>query len=131
MPEPTTGITARRMGSDIVREARKAVQRGKEWERPCRTGICQGEGDSDGAESTAGACLKRKHAHRKVLSQGNCASVIENGQKIPAETTGLRYKNVYLVNRTQKWMGSVCCFGHNKNKKRQSLEYRVVIRPGY
>ena len=34
------------------------------------------------AENTAGACLKRKHAHRNVLSQGNCASVIENGQKI-------------------------------------------------
>ena len=33
------------------------------------------------AENTAGACLKRKHAHRNVLSQGNCASVIENGQK--------------------------------------------------
>ena len=26
--------------------------------------------------------LKRKHAHREVLSQGNYASVIENGQKI-------------------------------------------------
>ena len=39
-------------------------------------------GGQDRAESTAGACLKRKHAHRNVLSQGNCASVIENGQKI-------------------------------------------------
>ena len=32
------------------------------------------------AESTVGACLKRKHAHRNVLSQGNYASAIENGQ---------------------------------------------------
>ena len=39
-------------------------------------------GGQDRAESTAGGLLKRKHAHRKVLSQGNCASVIENGQKI-------------------------------------------------
>ena len=39
-------------------------------------------GGQDRAESTAGACLKRKHAHGKVLSQGNYASVIENGQKI-------------------------------------------------
>ena len=112
--------------TDIVREARKAVQRGEERERPCQKGTCQSEGDSDGglvrhteralrpeasqgpdevdrnpvhllrhphgkrcaaggqdrAESTAGGILKRKHAHRKVLSQGNCTPVIENGQKI-------------------------------------------------
>ena len=34
--------------TDIVREERKAVQRGKERERPCQKGTCQGEGDSDG-----------------------------------------------------------------------------------
>ena len=112
--------------TDIVREARKAVQRGEEGKRPCQKGTCQGEGDSDGelarhaeralrpeasqgpdeadgnpvhllrhphgkrgaagrqdrAESTAGGLLKRKYAHRKVLSQGNCTPVIENGQKI-------------------------------------------------
>ena len=39
-------------------------------------------GGQDRAESTAGGILKRKHAHRKVLSQGNCTPVIENGQKI-------------------------------------------------
>ena len=39
-------------------------------------------GRQNRAESTAGGLLKRKHAHGKVLSQGNCASVIENGQKI-------------------------------------------------
>ncbi len=98
--------------TDLVREARQAVQRGEEGKRPCRKGTCQGEGDSDGglvrnteralrpkagqgpdeadgnhvhllrhslgkrgaaggqdrAESATGACLKRKHAHRKVLS---------------------------------------------------------------
>ena len=112
--------------TDIVREARTAVQRGEEGERPCQKGTCQGEGDSDGglvrhteralrpeasqgpdeadgnpvhllrhphgkrgaagrqdrAESTAGGLLKRKYAHRKVLSRGNYASVIDNGQKI-------------------------------------------------
>ena len=76
-------------------------------------------GGHDRAESTAGGLLKRKHAHGKVLSQGNYASVIDNGQKNPAETTGMRYKNVNLVTRTQKWMGPVGCFG--QNKKRQSL----------
>ena len=35
-------------------------------------------GGQDRAESTAGGILKRKHAHRKVLSQGNCTPVIEN-----------------------------------------------------
>ena len=114
------------MDTDIVPEARKAVQRGEEGKRPCQKGTCQGEGDSDGglvrhterslrpkegqgsdevdgnpvhllrhshgkrgaasgqnrAESTSGGCLKRKYAHRKVLSQGNYASVIENGQII-------------------------------------------------
>ena len=34
------------------------------------------------AESTAGGLLKRKYTHRKVLSRGNYASVIDNGQKI-------------------------------------------------
>ena len=29
----------------------------------------------------------------------------------PAETTGMRYKNVNLVTLTQKWMGTVGCFG--------------------
>ena len=32
----------------------------------------------DRAESTAGGILKRKHAHGNVLSQWNCASVMEN-----------------------------------------------------
>ena len=39
-------------------------------------------GGQDRAESTTGGCLKQKYAHRKVLSRGNYASVIENGQKI-------------------------------------------------
>ena len=37
-------------------------------------------GGQDRTERTAGGLLKRKHAHGKVLSQGNYASVIENGQ---------------------------------------------------
>ena len=37
-------------------------------------------GGQDRAESTAGGCLKRKYAHREVLSRGNYASAIENGQ---------------------------------------------------
>ena len=39
-------------------------------------------GRQDRAESTAGGCLKRKYAHRKVLSRGNYASVKEIGQII-------------------------------------------------
>ena len=39
-------------------------------------------GRQNRAESTAGGLLKREHAHRKVLSRGDYASVIENGQKI-------------------------------------------------
>ena len=37
-------------------------------------------GGQDRAESTAGGLLKRKDAHRNVLSQGNYASAIVNGQ---------------------------------------------------
>ena len=48
MPEPTTRLLLGKWDTDIVREARKAVQRGKERERPCQTGTCQGEGDSNG-----------------------------------------------------------------------------------
>ena len=36
------------LDTDIVREARTAIQRGEEGERPCQTGTCQSEGDSDG-----------------------------------------------------------------------------------
>ena len=39
-------------------------------------------GRQDRTESAIGGLLKRKHSHGKVLSQGNYASVIENGQKI-------------------------------------------------
>ena len=39
-------------------------------------------GRQDRAESTAGGLLKRKYAHRKVLSRGNYASVIANRQII-------------------------------------------------
>ena len=39
-------------------------------------------GRQDRAESTSGGCLKRKYAHRKVLSRGNYASAIENEQTI-------------------------------------------------
>ena len=39
-------------------------------------------GGQDRTESIAGACLKLKHAHRKVLSKGNYVSVIENRQII-------------------------------------------------
>ena len=120
------GLLQGEWDTDIVRKARKAVQRGEEGKRPCQTGTCQGEGDSDGgvirhaeralrpqasqgpdevdgnpvhllrhphskrgaagrqdrAESTAGSLLKRKYAHRKVLSRGNYASVIANRQII-------------------------------------------------
>ena len=69
-------------------------------------------GRQDRTESTSGGLLKRKHANRKVLSMGNYASVIENGwTKNPAETIGMRFKNVNLMTRTQKWMGLVGCFG--------------------
>ena len=39
-------------------------------------------GRQDRAESTASSLMKRKHVHRNVLSSGNYASVIDNGQKI-------------------------------------------------
>ena len=134
------GVEAKKVGgerdTDIVREARKAVQRGIERERPCQTGTCQGEGDSDGglvrhteralrpkegqgpdeadgnpvhvlrhshgkrgaasgqirAESTSGGCLKRKYAHRKVLSRGELRLCHREWTKNPSETTGMRYK---------------------------------------
>ena len=35
-------------------------------------------GGQDRAESTAGGLMKRKYAHRNVLSQGGNAAVIEN-----------------------------------------------------
>lgn len=38
------------------------------------------DGGQERAESTAGGCMKRKYAHREMLSRGNYASAIENGQ---------------------------------------------------
>ena len=73
------------------------------------------------AESTAWGLLKRKHAHRKVLSQGELRLCHREWANNPAETTGMRYKNVNLKNRMQNWRGPVGCFGQKENIKRQSL----------
>lgn len=45
-------------------------------------GKCGAAGRQDRAESTFGTYLKRKNAHRNVLSKGNYASFMENRQKI-------------------------------------------------
>ena len=47
--------------------------------------------------------------------------------KNPAETTGVRYKNVNLMSRTQKRMGSVGCFGQIEIIKRQAQLYYVSM----
>ena len=52
-------------------------------------------GGQNRAESTAGGPLKRKHAHRNVLSQGNYASVIENGQEISRNDRNELYKRKF------------------------------------
>ena len=91
MPGPTTETTARRMGYRPRSAHRKSTT----------TKASQGPDEADGnpvhllrhphskrgaagrqdrAESTSGGLLKRKYAHRKVLSRGNYASAIENGQ---------------------------------------------------
>ena len=49
-------------------------------------------GRQDRAESTAGGCLKRKYAHRKVLSRGGLRLCHRELTKNPAESTGMRYK---------------------------------------
>ena len=41
-------LTQGEWDTDLVREARTAVQRGEEGERLCQKGTCPGEGDSDG-----------------------------------------------------------------------------------
>ena len=45
-------------------------------------------GGQDRAESTAGGLLKRKYAHREVLSRRNYASAIENGQIVRPKRPG-------------------------------------------
>ena len=40
-----------------------------------------------------------KYGIWKCAFQGNCDCVIEDGQKNPAEKTGMRYKNVNLMSR--------------------------------
>lgn len=45
-------------------------------------------------------------------------------EKNPAETIGMRNKNVNLMDRKQKWMGSIGCFGQIENIRRQSLYNR-------
>ena len=57
-------------------------------------------------------CCSNNHAETVMIRAENINSPeTKNGQKIPAETTGVRYKNVNLISRKQKRMGSVGCFG--------------------
>ena len=58
--------------------------------------------------------LQHPHGKRGAAGRQDRAESTKN----PAETTGMRYKNVNLVDRKQKRMGSIGCFGQNKNKKR-------------
>ena len=59
--------------------------------RECRTHGKRGAaGRQNRAESTAGGCLKRKYAHRKVLSRGELRLCHREWTKNPAETTGMR-----------------------------------------
>ena len=92
MPEPTTETTARRMGYR-PRSAHRKSTTTKASQGPDEVdgnpvhllrhphGKRGAAGGQDRAESTAGGLLKRKRTHGKVLSQGNYASAIENGQK--------------------------------------------------
>ena len=73
-------------------------------------------------ESTAGGCMKRQHTHGKVLSQGELFLCHGELTKNPAETTGMRYKNINLMCWSWKRMGPVGCFGHIENIRRQSLQ---------
>lgn len=73
--------------------------------------------------SIPGGLLKRKYAHRKVLFKGElrlCHGELTNN---PAETTGMRNKNVNLMDRKQKRMRPIGCFGQIENIRRQSLKY--------
>ena len=63
---------------------------------------CGAAAGQDRADSTAGGLLKRKHAHRNVLSRGELRLCHGEWTKNPAETTGMRYKNVNLMSRMQK-----------------------------
>ena len=69
------------------------------------------------AESTVGACLKRKQHIEMCFHRGTAPLSLRMDKK-PAETTGMRYKNGNLMARKQKRMGSVGCFGQIENIKR-------------
>lgn len=61
-------------------------------------------GGQDRTESTVGGLLKRKHAHKKVLSKGWIKLCLSKrmGTNKPTEMTGTRYKNVNLMDRKQQ-----------------------------
>ena len=64
-------------------------------------------GRQDRAESTVGGLLKRKYAHRKVLSQGNYASVIENRHNIRPKRPERDIKTEIWWPECRKRMGPV------------------------
>ena len=74
-------------GTDIVREARKAVQRGDAGKRPCQKETCQGEGDIDG-----GLVRHAERALRPEAGQG------------PDEADG---NHVHLLRHTHGKCGAV------------------------
>lgn len=80
-------------------------------------------GGQDRTESTAGGLLRRKHAHKKVLSKGWIKLCLSKrmGTNEPTEMTGTRYKNVNLMDRKQKIDGDSRLPQSKKNYKRQSL----------
>ena len=74
-------------------------------------------------------CRSNNHAETVMMRPENINSPeTKNGQKNPAETTGVRYKNVNLISRKQQWRGSVGCLGQIENIKRQSLKYSFNAR---
>ena len=57
-------------------------------------------------------CCSNNHAETLMMRPENINSPeTKTWTKNPVEMTGMRYKNVNLMSRTQKWMGSVGCFG--------------------
>ena len=99
------GVEAKKVGGDTGYAGEGDTDRGlvRHTERALRPEASQGSDEVDGnpvhllrhphskrgaagrqdrAESTVGGLLKRKYAHRTVLSHGNYTSAIENGHNI-------------------------------------------------
>lgn len=72
------------------------------------------------------SCLAAWHGNMHSMWSSELYHCHEKQTKNPTETTGERYSIEFLMSRTHKLNGIVCCFAQVENIKRQFLSYEFI-----